>query len=105
MVLLHIIPRSDKQADEIIPLLLNNKLIMNAVVMEKVIVHHQSGKGSIDKTTRQLILCKTKALLFKPIDELLQSKYTGDMPVLYSLPIVHMDWKQADNLMRHTARV
>ena len=48
---------------------------------------------------------KTKALLFNTIDELLREKYPNNMPTLFSIPIVHMDWEQADELVKETAKI
>lgn len=48
---------------------------------------------------------KTKALLFNTIDELLKEKYKDNMPVIYSLPIVNMDWEQSKNLVNDVAKV
>ena len=48
---------------------------------------------------------KTKALLFNVIDQLLKEKYPHKMPIIYSLPIVHMDWEQSKELVNEVVKV
>lgn len=43
-------------------------------------------------------MAKTKALLFNHINLLLKQKYIENMPVLYSLPVLNMEFEQANQL-------
>ena len=105
MVLLHILTKNEKKANEIVDYLLSKKMIMNAILLEKVKIRKKTKIGLIQNEEQIMIMAKTKALLFTSIDTLLKQKYREEMPVLYSVPIVHMDWDQADELMQETAKV
>ncbi len=105
MILIHIVPQNNSDSDEIVDFLVKKKLILNAMIHEKIRVRQKNEMGIIESVTRNLIVGKTKALLFNTIDELLRETYGKQMPVLYSIPIVHMDWEQAEVLMQETENV
>ncbi len=105
MILIHIVPQNNSEADEIVDLLVERKLILNAMIHENIRVRQKGDSGKIENFNRTLIVGKTKALLFNTIDELLREKYGKNMPVLYSLAIVHMDWEQAEELVQETEKV
>ena len=105
MILIHIVPKNNEEADEIVDLLVEKKLLLNAMIHENIRVRQKGTNGKIENFTRTLILGKTKALLFNTIDEVLRESYKENMPVLYSLPIVHMDWLQAEELVQETEKV
>lgn len=105
MILIHIVPENNSQSDEIVDLLVEKKLILNAMIHENIRVRQKNKNGVIESITRNLVVGKTKALLFNTIDEVLREKYGDQMPVLYSIPIVHMDWEQAEELMQETEKV
>lgn len=104
MILIHIVTESKQQADEITEFLINEKLILNAFITEDLFHRKKTGE-EISNVKSVLIMGKTKALLFNTIDELLREKYPNNMPTLFSIPIVHMDWEQADELVKETAKV
>ena len=105
MVLIHIICNTDQQATEIVDLLVEEKLILNAVILERVVVRKKGGNGQLQSEKQTLIMGKTKSLLFNNIDERLREKYKDEMPDLYSVPIVNMDWEQTGKLMEETLKV
>lgn len=105
MVLLHIITDDENQANEIVDFLTLKKLILEAVMLEKVVVRKRDVNNKACHEKQIMIMAKTKALLFNHIDELLQKKYPKKMPVLYSLPIVNMDWDQVNQLVKETAKI
>lgn len=105
MVLLHIITHDQKIATEICDYLVDRKLILNAVVMEQVHVRKLDSSNKLVSEPRILIMGKTKALLFDKIDRELREIYANQMPVLYSIPIVSMDWEQARELADETVKV
>lgn len=104
MVLLHIITANNGQALEITDMLIEKKLIVDALTMEKVFVRKRNGYDDYENIEQTLIIGKTKALLFNDIDELLRKEYGEDMPVLYSIAIVNMDWQQMDELKKEIAK-
>ena len=104
MILLHIISDEEEQAIEITDFLIENNLILDAVLLEKVAVRKKE-KGTTKSTSKTLVMGKTKALLFTSIDEMLKNKYKEKMPVIYSTPIVHMDWEQSKELVNEVAKI
>jgi uncharacterized protein involved in tolerance to divalent cations len=105
MVLLHVVTNDIQQANDIVVLLVEKKLILNALIQENVVLRRLDHKKEISSEKQILIMGKTKALLFNPIDRLLREKYGYNMPLLYSIPIVSMDFEQADQLIKETAAV
>jgi len=104
MILIHIVTDSKQQADEVSELLINEKLILSAFITEEII-HRKKVNDVVTSFKNILLTGKTKALLFNSIDELLREKYPNNMPTLFSVPIVHMDWEQADELVKETAKI
>ncbi len=97
MVLLHIVTEQEKQAYEIVDFLTNEKLIIEAVI-QGVTVRKKVETGQSFNLNQYLIMAKTKALLFNRINLLLKQKYIEHMPVLYSLPVLNMEFEQANQL-------
>jgi len=100
MILLHILSNEEDQANDIVDFLTEENLILEAVLLEKVSVRKKEGNSN-----QTLIMGKTKALLFNTIDIMLKEKYKEKMPVIYSLPIVNMDWEQSKNLTEDIRKV
>jgi len=107
MILVHIITRKRAQALEIIDVLLENKLLFNAMLSRKKVFEKDDKTGELKNTFHTLIIGKTKSLLFNSINKLLISRYgnTEKMPALYCLPIVYMDPERAEALLEHTTEV
>lgn len=105
MVLLHIITNNRDQAIEIVDFLTEDKLMLHAVIIEKLTGRKRGKDGTFQDQDQILVIGQTKALLFNTIDELLREKYKQHMPVLYSLPIINMDWEQSRELINETLKV
>lgn len=104
MIALHLLSKSATQAEEIALFLLKEKLIVNAQIINNV-THLSTNKEEPDTTTAHLVIGKTKALLFQAIDDALRNIYKENLPEIYSLPIVNMDWEQSNYLRETTAKV
>jgi uncharacterized protein involved in tolerance to divalent cations len=105
MVLIHIVTNTEDQAIEITDLLIERKLILNALLIEKANMRKRLKDGTFETHPQTLVIGKTKGLLFNDIDLLLREKYGKEMPTLYSIAIVNMDWDQADELMTETLKI
>jgi hypothetical protein len=105
MILLHIIADEEDQAIEIIDFLMEKNMIIEAVLLETVSVRKKKENQKPENTTQTLVMGKTKALLFNSIDQLLREKYQENMPIIYSTPIVNMDWEQSKKLVSDVAKV
>lgn len=107
MILLHIISPDHQQIKDISDYLSQKKLILNPIIIENAQsrkLDEADGK-TVTSTSHYLLIGKTKGLLFNEIDLKLREKYPSNMPILYSLPITHMDWEQADELINKTVKI
>lgn len=102
MILVHIITNRKKQALEMVQMLTEKKLMLHAIISKKTVYEY---KNVLLKKKQFLIIGQTKGLLFKTINEKLQSKYPDNMPILYSVPIIYMDEQQTDYIREYTAKV
>jgi hypothetical protein len=105
MILLHVISDDEQQAIEIVDFLMEENLLLEAVCLEKVLVRKKKDSGKPESVNRTLIMGKTKSLLFNRIDEMLKDKYQDKRPVIYSIPIVQMDWEESKKLVDEVAKV
>jgi uncharacterized protein involved in tolerance to divalent cations len=103
MILLHIISDDEEQAIEIANFLIEKDLILDTTLLEKVSMRKKIN-NQIESMSKTLIMGKTKAILFDAINELLKEKYKENMPVIYSLPIVFMDWEDSKELANEVAK-
>lgn len=104
MVLLHIVTDHVNQAKEIAKVLTEEKLAIRALIQPNVsLMDKELPEGAGEEHT--LVMAQTKGLLFEKIDQRLRELYKNRMPVLYSVPIVNMDWEQADLLVAQTAKI
>ena len=101
MILLHIRTTDKALATEISNFLLNEKLIIDTFLTQGI-ASRRNKEGKVIAKTEYLVFGKTKALLFDNIDQLIRSKYEDRMPILYSLPIINMDWEQTLELREKT---
>jgi uncharacterized protein involved in tolerance to divalent cations len=103
MILLHIISDDEEQAIEIANFLIEKDIILDATLLEKVSIRKKIN-NQIESMNKTLIMGKTKAILFDVINELLKEKYKENMLVIYSLPIVFMDWEESKELANEVAK-
>ncbi|MFH1321693.1 MAG: divalent cation tolerance protein CutA [Bacteroidota bacterium] len=99
MVLLHIIIKEPAQVKEIVELLIEERLITGVTVTE-TISSFKNSKGEIETVLTNMLIGRTKGLLFSTIDKLLREKCGDKMPVLYAMPVVNMDWEQGEKLIK-----
>lgn len=99
MIQLHIITTKPEQVKEIVELLINERLITGATVIDTV-SSYKSESGEIETVLTNLLIGRTKASLFSTIEGLLQDRYHDKMPVLYAMPVVNMDLKHMAKLKK-----
>ena len=100
MILIHIRSTSLEQTNEIIDFLMSEDLILEPIVTENVTLRKKNEFGIFENENQILLMAKTRALLFGKIEYLLKKKYSENMPDLYSVPIVNMDWEKAEKLQK-----
>lgn len=98
MVLLHIICNDRRQSDEIADLLVTKNLILSAVTFQSVSVREKQEDGSVGQSEQTMLIGRTRGILFNTVETRLREVYSSNMPVIYSVPIVNMDWQHADTL-------
>ncbi len=98
MVLLHIICNDRQQSDDIADLLVKENLVLSAVTFQGVSVKEREESGTIGQSEQTMLIGRTRGLLFNTVQERLRELYPTNMPVIYSMPIVNMNWQDADAL-------
>ena len=97
MVLLRILSKKEETIREIAEMLLREHLAINISVKpngERLEWVNETAVSS----PLFLLTAKTKGLLFDHISKVLEKRYKDEMPEMYSIAIVHMDWDQARHL-------
>lgn len=99
MIQLHIITKNPEQVKEILEILINEEFITGATVIDSV-SSYKSDKGEIETVMTNLLIGRTKAMLFNTIEKLLKDKYGNLMPVIYGMPIINMDKNHLEKLKK-----
>ncbi|WP_299215052.1 hypothetical protein [uncultured Aquimarina sp.] len=96
MVKIFIIPKSKSQTDEIIEFLLRGKYLLTVIITEHCVQAKIDAKSRTNRLNRTLISGIIKSLQFNNLNNRLREMFGSNMPVLYSIPIVHMDPQQSE---------
>ncbi len=102
MIKIYIIPKNKKQSEEIIEFLLHGKHILTAMVIENMLLSKINEKKQTITSKKNAITGIIRSLHFNSLNEKLKEMYQEHMPILYSIPIVHMDPDQADAIIEYT---
>lgn len=97
MIFLRIVSKSEAKIEEIAKLLLSENLVID-VNIKRHVERAELVNGELVFTRIVLLTAKTKSILFDLIDKRLNQKYPSHMPEVYAMPIMQMDWKQANQL-------
>jgi uncharacterized protein involved in tolerance to divalent cations len=104
MILLHILSEDREEIEDISSLLLNHRLITSVNIdweRDRLVLE----QGVVVKKKVNLLSGITKALLFQKIDALIRSKFPKNVPEIYSIPIVNIDWDLAHSLIENTEKI
>lgn len=104
MIQLSVCSSDLRQIEEIARLLLKERLIVSVRIYSEMRLLTLE-KGEIKEAKTYQLTGKTKALLFPAIDKRIRERFADNIPEIYSLAIVNMDWEQADQLISDTAKV
>jgi uncharacterized protein involved in tolerance to divalent cations len=105
MVFIRVSSNDEQQLRDIAGLLLKEHLVMDVDMRTDIDRMTLSPHGELRSHKTCLLTAKTKGLLFNDIDKLIRAHYPDTLPEVYSLPIVYMDWDQADLLTREVKQV
>lgn len=97
MIFLRISSRNEQKIERIAKILLEERLAIDLNIKTNV-ERLELINGELQRRKIWLLTGKTKALLFPAIDDRIQQEFSKNMPEIYSTPIIHMDWKQAEHL-------
>lgn len=94
MIVLNVQSRDRSQLEAVAELLLKDSLAID-VNMQSDVERYYLRDGVMEKRPHHVLRARTKALLFPLIERRLKEKFGYDLPELFSVPIVHMDWDQS----------
>lgn len=97
MIQLHIISKHSEVIREIEDTLINKNYITGATVISSI-SSFKNKDGVIENITTQLLIGRTRASLFNTIEKLMLETFGDNMPVIYGLPIVNIDFKHLEKL-------
>jgi uncharacterized protein involved in tolerance to divalent cations len=97
MILIHIITKQPEQVEEIVEMLINGNLMTDVTVTDTVTSFKGIG-AEIETDLTNLLIGRTKAILFSKVEQVLKEKYGDNMPVIYGMPIINMDLRHLEKL-------
>ncbi|MDZ4821951.1 MAG: hypothetical protein SH856_00655 [Flavobacteriales bacterium] len=104
MIHLQIYSKEELIIERAAALLIHNRLAIDLTI-DRDVERLSFVNDKVEYTKVYLLSAKTKSLLFQKIEAIFRSELKDKMPELYSLPIVQMDWKQAEHLTELTQKV
>ena len=104
MILLQVVSKSELKIEEIAEMLISNRFVID-VNVQRNIERAELVNDKLVYGTVCVLSAKTRAVLFDAIDKRLQEMYPDNMPETYALPIMQMDWRQADILTKDVQEV
>ena len=94
MIVLNVQSPDIKVLEEAAEILLHQHLAIDVNIASGV-NRHTLEDGNVVVRPHCVLRARTKALLFPLIDRRLRERFAGDnMPEVFSVPIVNMDWDQ-----------
>lgn len=97
MIQIQIITKRPEQVEEIVVMLINANLMTDVTVTDTATSFKGIG-AEIETDLTNLIIGRTKAILFSKVEQMLEEKYGDDMPVVYGMPIINMDLRHLEKL-------
>ncbi len=94
------------QVKKIAEVLLTEDFVVDVNLKSGIKRVEYNGKSIVSKDIF-LMTAKTKSLLFKNIDQRIRDLYPEkeNLPEIYSIPIVHMDWEQSKQIQSDVMQV
>lgn len=102
MIFLRVVSKSESKIEQVAELLLRKGLVID-VNIKRHLERAELVNDKLMTTPIFLLTAKTRATLFNQIDALLNERYPDNMPEVYALPIMEMDWNQARVLKSMTS--
>ncbi|MCB0754040.1 MAG: divalent cation tolerance protein CutA [Flavobacteriales bacterium] len=104
MIFIRVASKSEEKIEQIATTLLKEKLAID-VNIKRDLERAELINDRLVTSPIYLLTAKTRAVLFDTIDKLLNEMYPNNLPEVYALPIMQMDWKQAEKLTKDVQSV
>ncbi len=104
MILLRIVSEDEKNLELIAQFLLEENLVID-VNIKRHIERLELVEGKLTPKKIFIITAKTKSMLFSIIEKRLKVFCENELPEIYSLPITHMEWSQANQLTYRVQKI
>lgn len=104
MILTYIISNSRDEAESIAKDLLEKRLVYGVNILPDI-PSMRWENNEIISLKRTIVLAKTKALLYKPIEQEVKKVQTTGTAIVFSMPISQMSQDLFDNIQINTQKV
>ncbi|RDK83263.1 hypothetical protein [Marinirhabdus gelatinilytica] len=104
MMILQLIDENRDLLNEIADFLLEEQLIANAMISDKIIFKERI-EDTIKECEKYILKGISKSLLFNIINERLRNRYGEKAPLIYSEPIILIDHQQRDTILGRLKKV
>jgi uncharacterized protein involved in tolerance to divalent cations len=104
MIQITILTADGITAVRIAEFLVEENLVINAKLIEKVQQYNKSENGVLLEN-RFMISAITKGLLFTVIEKRLKETFPNNEIEFHAVPIVNMNWEQAKKLVTNTEKI
>jgi uncharacterized protein involved in tolerance to divalent cations len=104
MILVYIIAKNNEEAKDLARDLFDKKLIYSANIISDISSMRLEGENIIEYN-ETLLFAKTKALLYKEIEQELKSYQKSDDQLIFSVPITQISHNLFDKIQKNTIKV
>lgn len=104
MILAYILTNSAEEAEIIAIDLLTKKLVYSINIISEIRSMRREN-NKIIKLNRTIMLAKTKALLYKRLEEEVQRVQTTGTAIVFAMPLTQMSQDLFDNIQSNTLKV
>ncbi|MDZ4843987.1 MAG: hypothetical protein SH857_00410 [Chitinophagales bacterium] len=104
MIQITILTSDGITAVRIAEFLVEENLVLNAKLLEKV-QQYSKPETDVILENRFMLIALTKGLLFPEIEKRLEIEFAKSEIELHAVPIVYMDWQQAERLVTNIEKV
>ncbi len=99
MIVLHILAHDDTQAHDLAEYLLRERMWIDPFIEGEGVMLHQDT-GVVSEVRRVKLQGKTRAALYDKVHRRIREMYPYQMPDVYAVPIVSMDWEDSQQLVQ-----
>ena len=104
MILAYIISNSADEAEEIAIDLIEKKLVYSVNIIPDIYSMKREG-DKVMKLKRTIVLCKTKSLLYRQIEEEVERVQTSDSTIIFSMPMTQVSQNLFDQIQANTLKI